>query len=64
MDRQASGKEIKHKKQNEFLCKQYNDLVEDVGKLFEWQDAKGRPKDYVNSTNDAEDVKKKMSELV
>lgn len=51
------------KKQNEFLCKKYSALVENVGKLFDWQDAKEHQMDYENSTKDVEDMKKKMKEI-
>lgn len=64
MNRHAYDKKIaKLEKQNEFLCKQYSDLVEEVGKLFEWQDAKVQHMDYENAAKDAEDVKKKLAEL-
>jgi len=64
MDRQAYDKEIaKHKKQNEFLCKQYSHLVKDVGKLFKCQDTEVQQMDYENSAKDVEGVKKKLEDL-
>ena len=64
MDRQAYDKKIaKLEKQNDFMCKQYNDMVEEVGQLSDQQDGKVQHMEHENATKHVEDVKKKLAEL-
>lgn len=64
MDRQVYDKKSSQtERQNEFLAKQFNDMVEEVGKLFDWQDGKVQHMEHENATKHAEDVKTKLAEL-
>nr|XP_020161404.1 uncharacterized protein LOC109746710 [Aegilops tauschii subsp. strangulata] len=64
MDRHAYDKKMaKPEKQNEFLAKQFSELVDEVGQLFDWQDGKVRHMEHQNTTHHAEDAKIKLTAL-